>query len=282
MAIWRLLAELRRRKGWGMSDKTKAAPHGRQCITTKQKQHTRPCAGGQNLTAPVITGASNLLKGKQSAKLRRVSPENSGVRIFKRCANPIISKLAGCLPNIVVLVLHNSLRVAHLCSPVAAKIPTSRVIGRCRGRKHTYRYPVIGYHSLSASLVFLRCSAFSLRPQASSTHAEKLAPAFSFFSISMQASIDSTKSYGNRIPLYADLLFLCPVAIKESRYWCFNTFEHTGGFKNAEVFKHKQLDGSDIVELECLNTLSTGKAQEVFKTAKPGSGGTLTGPLTTT
>ncbi|GEM_PF-3705209 len=265
-----------------MSYKTKAAPHGRQCLTTKQDQHTRPCAGGQSLTASGMTGASNLLKSKQSAKLRRVSPENSGARIFKRCANPTISKLAGYQPNIVVLVLHNSLRVAHLRSPVLAKTPISRVIGRCRGSGYFHRYPVIGYHSLSASLDFLRCSAFSLRPQASNTHAEKLAPAFSFFSISMQASIDSTKSYGNLIPLYADLLFLCPVAIKESRYRCFNTFEHTGGFKNTEVFKHKRLDGSDIVELECLNTLSTGKAQEAFKTAKPGSASTLTGPLTTT
>ena len=56
----------------------------------------------------------------------------------------------------------------------------------------------------SASLGFLRCSAFSLRPQASSTHAEKLAPGLSCFSRSTLASISSTNSYGNLIPLYAD------------------------------------------------------------------------------
>ncbi|SQC18796.1 Uncharacterised protein [Klebsiella pneumoniae] len=33
-----------------MSDKTKAAPHGRQCITTKRDQHTRHCAGGQRMS----------------------------------------------------------------------------------------------------------------------------------------------------------------------------------------------------------------------------------------
>ena len=33
-----------------MSDKTKAAPHGRQCSTTKQIQHTRTCAGGQRMS----------------------------------------------------------------------------------------------------------------------------------------------------------------------------------------------------------------------------------------
>ncbi|WP_423244302.1 host cell division inhibitor Icd-like protein [Citrobacter portucalensis] len=132
-----------------------------------------------------------------------------------------------------------------------------------------------------SSFVFLRCSDFSLRLQASSTHAEKLAVGFSFFSFSMLASIDSTRSYGNRMPLYADLLFLCPVAIEKSLFWCFNTAEHTGGFKKQEVFKHKGLDDSAILTLKCLNTLSTGKAQEVQKMAKPGDALTSTELLTT-
>lgn len=131
------------------------------------------------------------------------------------------------------------------------------------------------------SLVFFRCSAFSLRLQASSTHAEKLAAGFSFFSFSMLASIDSTRSYGNRMPLYADLLFLCPVAIEKSLFWCFNTAEHTGGFEKQKVFKHKELDDSDVLTLKCLNTLSTGKAQEVQEMAKPGDALTPTGLLTT-
>ncbi|WP_455737502.1 host cell division inhibitor Icd-like protein [Kluyvera cryocrescens] len=131
------------------------------------------------------------------------------------------------------------------------------------------------------SLVFFRCSAFSLRLQASSTHAEKLAVGFSFFSFSMLASIDSTRSYGNRMPLYADLLFLCPVAIEKSLFWCFTSAEHTGGVKKQEVFKHKGLDDSDVLTLKCLNTLSTGKAQEVQKMAKPGDALTPTGLLTT-
>nr|WP_323054449.1 host cell division inhibitor Icd-like protein [Kluyvera cryocrescens] len=97
----------------------------------------------------------------------------------------------------------------------------------------------------------------------------------------MLASIDSTRSYGNRMPLYADLLFLCPVAIEESLFWCFNFAEHTGGFKKQEVFKHKGLDDSAILTLKCLNTLSTGKAQEVQKMAKPGDALTPTGLLTT-
>lgn len=132
-----------------------------------------------------------------------------------------------------------------------------------------------------SDLAFLRCSDLSFRPQASRTQAEKLAFGFSSLSLSMQASIASTKSYGNRIPLYADLLFLCPVAISKSRYWCFNTSEHTGGSHNAKVFKHKQLDGCDVDDLKCLNTLSTGKAQEVSKAAKPRGALTPSGLLTT-
>lgn len=142
-------------------------------------------------------------------------------------------------------------------------------------------YAISVGQSFGSSFVFLRCSDFSLRLQASSTHAEKLAAGLSLFSFSMLASIDSTKSYGNRMPLYADLLFLCPVAIEKSLFWCFNFAEHTGGFKKQEVFKHKGLDDSDVLTLKCLNTLSTGKAQEVQKMAKPGDALTPTGLLTT-
>lgn len=163
--------------------------------------------------------------------------------------------------------LHNSLRVAQ-----------NRPFLRGAVHSITGSNPV----QLSGSdLDFLRCSDLSLRPQASRTQAEKLAFGFSSLSLSMQASIASTKSYGNRIPLYADLLFLCPVAISKSRYWCFNTSEHTGGSHNAKVFKHKQLDGCDVDDLKCLNTLSTGKAQEVSKAAKPRGALTPSGLLTT-
>lgn len=108
-----------------MSDKTKAAPHGRQCLTTKQDQHTRPYAGGQSLTAPGMTGA----------------------QLFKSCANPTISKLAGCLPNIVVLVEVTNNRVANsqLTAPLAHP-PISPVLGKTQRRDYAYRYPIIGYH----------------------------------------------------------------------------------------------------------------------------------------
>lgn len=167
-----------------------------------------------------------------------------------------------------------------------SEVPTNNV------ESCEYNHPSLrgAVHSIAGSnpvqlsdsdLAFLRCSDLSLRPQASRTQAEKLAFGFSSLSLSMQASIASTKSYGNRIPLYADLLFLCPVAISKSRYWCFNTSEHTGGSHNAKVFKHKQLDGCDVDDLKCLNTLSTGKAQEVSNAAKPRGALTPSGLLTT-
>ena len=74
-------------------------------------------------------------------------------------------------------------------------------------------YPNIGCQSLPDSLAFLRSSAFSLRPQASNTHAEKLALEFSALSLSTLASISSMSSWGNRMCFLADLLLVLPVAI---------------------------------------------------------------------
>lgn len=110
-----------------IAHKTKAAMQGRPShhIKSKQNQHTRPFAGGQRMSSPVMSGA----------------------RIFKRCANPTISKLVGCLPNIVVLVEVTNNRVANsqLTAPLA-HTPISPVLGKTRGRDYAYRYPVIGYH----------------------------------------------------------------------------------------------------------------------------------------
>lgn len=131
------------------------------------------------------------------------------------------------------------------------------------------------------SLVFLRCSALSLRPQASSTQAEKLALGFSGFSRSTLASISSINSCGNRMPLYEDLLFLCPVAIASAYVVMLVSDDNTGRLKTSEVFKHKMIDVFKHHEIRYLNTLSTGKAQEAHKIATPRSAGTLPRRLTT-
>lgn len=69
-----------------------------------------------------------------------------------------------------------------------------------------------------SSLGFLRCSDLSLRPQASRTHAEKLAPELSAFSRSTLASISSISLCGNRIFFCADLAFTALVAIYPPAY----------------------------------------------------------------
>ena len=127
-----------------------------------------------------------------------------------------------------------------------------------------------------SDLAFLRCSDLSLRPQASRTHAEKLAPALSAFSRSTLASISSIRSYGKRIPTREDLLFLLPVAIVDNLLIIFG--ECTPYIKGS---RNKMLDVGAHQNIKWLHTLSTGKAQEVSNAAKPRGALTPSGLLTT-
>ncbi|WP_423816100.1 host cell division inhibitor Icd-like protein [Rouxiella badensis] len=127
-------------------------------------------------------------------------------------------------------------------------------------------------HSSCASVLALRRSALSFRPHASSTQDEKLASGLSVLSRSMLASISSITSWGKRIPLVSDLLFLYPVAILKSPIKCICTIRENINIKRIDVFMHQRL--------RCLCTLSTGKAQVIPKIAKPRSARTLAGPLT--
>lgn len=118
--------------------------------------------------------------------------------------NRIAKRYADSQPSLRGEPLHNALRVAQNNPSL-------------RGAVHsiTESNPV----QLSGSdLAFLRCSDLSLRPQASRTHAEKLAPALSAFSRSTLASISSISSCGNRIFFCADLAFTALVAIYPPAY----------------------------------------------------------------
>lgn len=130
--------------------------------------------------------------------------------------------------------------------------------------------------SYSDSLVFLRCSDLSLRPQASSTHAEKLAPGLSIFSRSTLASISSIISCGKRIPTREDLLFLLPVATVHNLLIALS--ECT---PYRENIKNKMLDVAAHQNIKWLHTLSTAKAQVRHKTTKPRGAPTPSGLLTT-
>lgn len=124
----------------------------------------------------------------------------------------------------------------------------------------------------SVSFAFFRCSVLSLRPQASSTHDEKFTPGLSSFSHSTLASILSSISCGKRMFLSCDLLFLFPVAIGKPVVNALCVYTQ---YRNVKV--KKSVDLSTHHELRYLHTSFIG----VVQIAKPGSGGTLTGPLTT-
>ncbi len=117
---------------------------------------------------------------------------------------------------------------------------------------------------------FSRFSASSLRPQASSTQAEKLAFGLSAFSRSTLASISSISSCGKRIPFLMDLLLLLPVAMPNSVKEGDNTIRKAVRIKNLDVCTHHNL--------MCAHTLVSFKVD----ITKPGSAATHTGPLTAT
>lgn len=102
-----------------MLDKTKAAMRGRQCHyqKLKQSQDTRVNAGGQSLTSPGITGVDNLLKGKQSVKLRLVSPEISGTAALAQLGctalqhTLYLNRCRGCEPVAHTLLLRSPVLV---------------------------------------------------------------------------------------------------------------------------------------------------------------------------
>ena len=114
-----------------MSEKTKAAMPGRQWDHSKQNQHTRPVAGGQSLSAPVITGTAALAQLMWDNQ----SPENSGATICE---------IVGYQPESVMLVLQISYRVAQMQLGTPPHFFRNREISRIFGR-----------------LIFNRCSDVS-------------------------------------------------------------------------------------------------------------------------
>ncbi|HCM9417769.1 TPA: host cell division inhibitor Icd-like protein [Enterobacter hormaechei subsp. xiangfangensis] len=136
-----------------MAQKTKVTMQGRQCSTEnkEQNQHTRPIAGGQSLSAPVITGTASMERLRETTQ-----------------------KL-GCL---------GCTALAHTQSPeTSGELEQS---AGCTAMQHTPgksrsfdRYPDIGYHSLSAYLAFLRWSSSRTTLISCPISSEALTPIFS-------------------------------------------------------------------------------------------------------
>ncbi|STT95243.1 Uncharacterised protein [Klebsiella pneumoniae] len=208
-----------------MLNKTKAALQSCQCHYQmfKQEQNTRLAAGGQTLSqrnpyaqinrVRLTYGHRNPLKeldyNESLESAGNKHEQYSGSPEHQHCLGSEVptNNVESCEDNQPSLrgePLHNALRVAQNNPSL-------------RGAVHsiTESNPV----QLSGSdLAFLRCSDLSLRPQASRTHAEKLAPALSAFSRSTLASISSISSCGNRIFFCADLAFTALVAIYPPAY----------------------------------------------------------------
>ncbi|VAC60762.1 Uncharacterised protein [Enterobacter hormaechei] len=149
-----------------MAQKTKATMPGRQCSTEnkEQKQDTRPAAGGQSLTTPEITEADNLLKGKQSVKLRLVSPEISGTAALAQleCTalqhTPYLNRCWGCEPVARTLLLHTSLGVVQT-SPLRSPVLVSSNIGYGTYTKNAGRTPDLAFAQPFGSIPCRRNSA---------------------------------------------------------------------------------------------------------------------------
>lgn len=208
-----------------ITGKTKATGGGRQWENTKHKPkyHSGLLTGGQSVRfAPMTLG---LTEGHYG--------EYAGLLVGYSCslASPCCDVFLVCDPIFVHLYsLRNFSRTnAHganlscSCSLTAFLrcffldednffTDLLVIVDTCNPVRHSSPHHGAG-DGYSCSLAFRRCSYFNLRPQASKTHAEKLALGLVNFSCSTLASIPSISSCGNRMFFFADLLFVFPLDI---------------------------------------------------------------------
>lgn len=236
-----------------MSHKTKAAMQGRQCHyqKLKQSQDTRVNAGGQSLSAPVISGTAPL------ARLRETTQK------------------LGCL---------RCTALPHTQSPeTSGELEQS---AGCTAMQHTPeksrsfdRHPDFGYRTYTknagqtpelefaqpsgSSLAFLRWRRLISPRTAALINWPVLSPG------SLNCSIPSISSWAILAVTDCDFEFFGPVAISKLHYnWCKTIYTKTRVLK---VLTCK----TPLIYLVSYTLLCSGA-----ETAKPSSGGTLTGPLT--
>nr|EHY4088875.1 host cell division inhibitor Icd-like protein [Escherichia coli] len=198
--------ETEKQQNWGFSGIKKAAPIWSRlseqltccalCVCDPKHKHgddSRYQAGGQFLFCPYC--AAIFARSEREYFFRNSSRTKAhGANLSDSCSSAIFSCSLFVFCDGVSL---DSLLVI-VCTCKAMRRSTSH-----HGADSDY----------SDSLAFRRCSYFNLRPQASKTHAEKLALGLVNFSCSTLASIPSISSCGNRIFFFADLLFVLPLDI---------------------------------------------------------------------
>ncbi len=193
--LWNYIRQVTKRHYCRITGKTKATAKGSPVGTRENKSITNNAtfaAGGQcdqsDLVRSRVCNESFFLRS-----LRNFSRANEqGANLSDSCSI-FLRRLFRVGDNVLV----NSLSV---------------IVLSCIAMRRSYSHH--GADSdYSDSLAFRRCSYFNLRPQASKTHAEKLALGLVNFSCSTLASIPSISSCGNRIFFFADLLFVLPLDI---------------------------------------------------------------------
>ncbi|WP_440583765.1 hypothetical protein [Xenorhabdus bovienii] len=238
---------------------------------------TPDLASGHTLGSPIISGwLPNPLKYSQAAYLQsayNLSAENIGMQ------NPIsdnrtLPSSSGIAQDLCVNIsysqnlqgsntdsqnLYTSLRGVQTLrvSFSDAQKEKDSTANATLWRKADLLYVInqlVNLDYCSDDALALRFSDLSFRSQASITHAEKLALELEGLLVSTLSFISSISSWGKRIPLYPDLLFLCPVAIRLISKKCFNTYKDTPLNKIPKVFKQIPLDVFKHYDVMYLNT----------------------------
>ncbi len=183
-----------------MIHKTKAAMQGRQCHyqKLKQSQDTRVNAGGQSLSAPVIAGTAPLARFGGMSKSGHY---RQGYTIFS--AHLQTTHKLGCLGY--TALAHTPF--PQIWGDLDKRAGSTAMQHTPEISRSFDRYPDIGYHSLSASLAFLRWRRLISPLAAVTRNAAVLSPS------SLRRSISSITSWGILIVVICDFAFFAPVAI---------------------------------------------------------------------
>ncbi len=196
-------------------NKTKAALQSCQCHYEKPKQikHTRVNAGGQSLSAPVISGTAPLAH-TPFPQIWGDLEQRAGSTAIQH--TPEISRSFDRYPNIGYRCEENRIGQNQSYKNSGGQTPED----------FQSAFMHSGYHSLSASLAFLRWRRL-ISPRIEVTiNCDVLS------SLSLTSSIASTTSCGTLAFRACDFAFFVPVAITESPlYWWATVYTKKGDRK---------------------------------------------------
>lgn len=214
--------ETGKQQNWGFSGIKKAAPiwsrHSEQltccavCVCDpkhKPEHDNRSIAGGQcyqpgGRFLPDLSRRGYFSTKSSRANFSGGAKRGAGGIFVLVSSSSSLAQASDCLCRIISYV--------GVISPFSGDDVPLVIVCTCKAmRRSTSHHGADSNYS--DSLALRRCSYFNLRPQASKTHAEKLALGLVNFSCSTLASIPSISSCGNRIFFFADLLFVLPLDI---------------------------------------------------------------------